>query len=211
MKAVIISGGKSPSKDILLEAVKDADIIIGADKGCEILHEYSISPDYILGDFDSANIEVINSMEASGVEKITFKKEKDLTDTEIAFELAIEKGANKILLLGVTGTRYDHSLSNIGLMLKGLKKEVYVEIVDDNNKIFLTDKNILLKGSKGDIVSFHAYSEIVKSLTISGAKYELFNYDLSLGDGLTTSNEFVGRDIKVTFDSGILMVIYTRD
>lgn len=211
MKAVIISGGKSPSKDILLEAVKDADIIIGADKGCEILYEYSISPDYILGDFDSANIDVINSMEASGVEKITFNKEKDFTDTEIAFELATEKGAKKILLLGVTGTRYDHSLSNIGLMLKGLKKEVYVEIVDDNNKMFLTDKNILLKGSKGDIVSFHAYSEIVKSLTISGAKYELFNYDLSLGDGLTTSNEFVGKDIKVTFNSGILMVLYTRD
>ncbi|MDZ5010310.1 thiamine diphosphokinase, partial [Clostridium perfringens] len=157
------------------------------------------------------NIDVINSMEASGVEKITFKKEKDFTDTQIAFELAIEKGAKKILLLGVTGTRYDHSLSNIGLMLKGLKKEVYVEIVDDNNKMFLTDKNILLKGSKGDIVSFHAYSEIVKKLTISGAKYELFNYDLSLGDGLTTSNEFVGKDIKVTFDSGILMVLYTKD
>ena len=39
MKTAIISGGKAPSKDILLETIKDADIIIGADKGCEVLYE----------------------------------------------------------------------------------------------------------------------------------------------------------------------------
>lgn len=40
MKAVIISGGKEPSKDLLFREVKDADIIIGADKGCEVLYKY---------------------------------------------------------------------------------------------------------------------------------------------------------------------------
>ncbi|MCR1951495.1 MULTISPECIES: thiamine diphosphokinase [unclassified Clostridium] len=211
MKAVIVSGGKAPSKELLLNEIKDAHLIIGADKGCEVLYKYNISPNYILGDFDSANKDIIKAMEVLDCEKLKYKKEKDFPDTEIAFNLAIEKGASNIVLLGATGTRYDHSLSNLGLMLKGLKKSICTKIIDDNNKIFLTDKSIVLKGNKGETVSFHAYCEVVKNLNINGAKYNLLNYDLYFGDGLTTSNEFIGNDIEVTFDNGILMVLYTQD
>lgn len=212
MKAVIISGGKEPSKDLFFKELNDADLIIGADKGCEVLYKYNITPDYILGDFDSANIDIINSIEAKAGKKIKFKREKDYTDTELAYNLAVEKGASEIILLGATGTRYDHSLSNIGLMLRGLKKSIKVKVIDDNNYIFLTDKPISLKGNKGDIISFHAYCDEVKNFSIIGAKYNLSNYTLKLGDsGLTTSNEFIEEEINITFDSGIVMILYTKD
>ena len=211
MKAVIISGGKEPSKDILFREIQDADIIIGADKGCEVLYKYDITPDYILGDFDSANDEIINSIEERAKKKITYKREKDYTDTEIAYNLAVEKGANEIILLGATGTRYDHSLSNLGLMLRGLKSSIKVKVIDDNNFIFLTDKSITLQGNKGDIISFQAYCDEIKNFNISGAKYNLSNYTLKLGDGITTSNEFLDEDIRVNFDNGILMILYTKD
>lgn len=211
MKAVIISGGKEPSKALLFKEIKDADIIIGADKGCEILYKYDIAPDYILGDFDSANEDIINSIEEKALKKIKFKREKDYTDTEIAYNLAVEKGANEIILLGATGTRYDHSLSNLGLMLRGLKKSIEVKVIDDNNYIFLTDKSITLKGNKGDIISFQAYCDEVKNFNISGAKYNLTNFNLKLGDSITTSNEFLEEEIKITFDSGIVMILYTND
>lgn len=211
MKAIIVSGGKAPSKQLLLNEIKNSNLIIGADKGCEVLYNYNISPNYILGDFDSADKDIIKAMEVSGCEKNKYKKEKDFTDTEIAFNLAVEKGAKEIVLLGGTGTRYDHSLSNLGLMLKALKMSIILKIIDDNNIIFLTDKSMILKGNKGDTISFHAYCECVKKLNICGSKYDLINYDLYLGDGLTTSNEFIGNDIKITFDSGILMVLYTKD
>ena len=211
MKAVIISGGKEPSKYLLYREIKDADLIIGADKGCEILYKYDITPHYILGDFDSADMDIINSIEAKAGKKIKFKREKDYTDTEIAYNLAIEKGADEIILLGATGTRYDHSLSNLGLMLRGLKQAVKVKVIDDNNFIFLTDKPITLKGNRGDTISFQAYCDEVKNFTIRGAKYELTNFDLKLGDSITTSNEFLDENITITFDSGIIMVLYTND
>ena len=211
MKAIIISGGKEPSKDLLFREAKNADIIIGADRGCEVLHKYDITPHYILGDFDSANKEIINLIEKKAKEKIKYNSEKDYTDTEIAYNLAVEKGANEIVLLGATGSRYDHSLSNFGLMLRGLKKSIKVKVIDDNNFIFLTDKAITLKGSKGDTISFQAYCNEVKNFNIVGAKYELNNFNLKLGDSITTSNEFLDKDIKITFDSGILMVLYTND
>jgi len=211
MKAVIISGGKEPSKDLFLKEIKDADLIIGADKGCEVLYKYNITPDYILGDFDSADMDIINSIESKSGEKIRFKREKDYTDTELAYNLAVEKGADEIILLGATGTRYDHSLSNLGLMLRGLKKSIKVKVIDDNNYIFLTDKSIRLKGNKGDTISFHAYCDEVKNFSIKGSKYNLSNYNLKLGDSLTTSNEFTEEDINITFDTGIVMILYTKD
>lgn len=211
MKAVIISGGKEPSKNLLYSELKDANFIIGADKGCEVLYKYDITPDCILGDFDSANMDIIDSIEAKSCKKIKFKREKDYTDTEIAYNLAVEKGADEIILLGATGTRYDHSLSNLGLMLRGLKKSINVKVIDDNNFIFLTDKPTTLKGSIGDTISFHAYCDEVKNFTIRSSKYDLTNYNLKLGDSITTSNEFLDKDITITFDSGIIMVLYTKD
>ena len=54
MKAIIVSGGNSPSKEILLKYIEEGDYIIGADKGCNALYEYKIKPDLVIGDFDSA-------------------------------------------------------------------------------------------------------------------------------------------------------------
>ena len=46
MKAIIVSGGKAPSKQLLLNEIKNSNLIIGADKGCEVLYNYNISPNY---------------------------------------------------------------------------------------------------------------------------------------------------------------------
>lgn len=211
MKALIISGGKEPSKELILESIKDIDIIIGADKGCEIIYKYDIKADYILGDFDSINKDLLCKIEKMGAEKITFNSEKDFTDTEIAFNLAIEKGCTDIILIGVTGTRYDHSLANIGLLRRALEKNISAIIMDDNNKMFLTDKDTILKGDRGDIISFYAYCDEVKEFNIENAKYNLKNYNLKLGDGITTSNEFLDEDIKISFNNGLVLVIYTKD
>lgn len=211
MKVLVVTGGNPPSLELLMKYSKKSDLIIGADKGCDILYEGKIKPDYILGDFDSVQKETLKYFEELGIKENKYKKEKDDTDTKIAVDLAITKGAKEVYILGATGTRIDHVLSNLGLMLLGLKHSVKVEIIDEYNRIFITDKNLKIKGNKGDIVSFHAYSESVENLSIKGAKYELNNYNLSVGDGITTSNEFLEGDIEITFDKGKLIIFYSKD
>lgn len=211
MKVLIVSGGRAPSEKLLREYITYADVVIGADRGCEVLLKHDIVPTYMLGDFDSAKSETIKQLESMGVSKIKYKTEKDYTDTELAFNLALDKGASEIIMLGVTGTRYDHTLANIGLLLKALEANVKAQIIDDNNRIYLTNKSIKLSGNKGDIVSLQAYFSNVKDLTIKGAKYELNNYDLKIGESITTSNEFLEKSIEITFKDGILMILHTRD
>ena len=96
MKALIVAGGEKPSAELLIDAAKDAEIIIGADRGCEYLFQADLKPNYIVGDFDSADKDIIDSLEALGAVKISYNCEKDSTDSDIALELAIEKGAEEI-------------------------------------------------------------------------------------------------------------------
>ncbi|MPQ42444.1 thiamine diphosphokinase [Clostridium tarantellae] len=212
MNIAIISGGKRPKKSLLNEIVRKSNCIIAADKGIECLIDEGITPDYILGDFDSVNIEYLEKLEKlENYEMIKYNVEKDNTDSEIAVNKAIELGANVIYMLGFTGTRIDHVLANIGLLNKCLENNIEAYIIDENNKIFLTDVPRILLGNPGETVSFQAFGENVNNFSIHKAKYELEGHNLKFGDALCVSNEFVTNEIGISFDKGKVLIIYSRD
>lgn len=211
MKAIIVTGGNKPSKKLLNSYIKSADLIIGADKGSEYLYDYEIMPNIILGDFDSISEEKLKKIEEKQVEIIKFPPEKDYTDTEIAIMEAMKRGADTIYLFGGLGTRADHSLGNIGLLLTTKNKGARLLIVDDHNKMYLADKNMSLNGSQGEIISFHALSDVVKGFEIRGAKYNLNSYDMHLLDPRAVCNEFIDTPINIKYESGELLIIHAID
>nr|WP_242852355.1 thiamine diphosphokinase [Clostridium butyricum] len=140
-----------------------------------------------------------------------FPPEKDYTDTEIAIMEAMKRGADTIYLFGGLGTRADHSLGNIGLLLTTKNKGARLLIVDDHNKMYLADKNMSLNGSQGEIISFHALSDVVKGFEIRGAKYNLNSYDMHLLDPRAVCNEFIDTPINIKYESGELLIIHAID
>ena len=211
MRAIIISGGKAPSKELLLSYIKEDDMLIGVDKGCNAFYEYNITPHLILGDFDSAKKEYIEEFIKRGVKLEKYNPEKDYTDTHLGYIKAKENGADEIIMFGVTGTRLDHTLANLGILFMALKDKIKLEIIDDNNRIFLIDKKTTFKGQEGQLISFHALSNVVKNINIMGAKYSLKNYDMTLLEPRAICNEFLDKDITISFDEGIIMVIFPID
>lgn len=211
MKAIIVTGGKKPSKKLLDSYIENGDLIIGADKGSEYLYDYEITPNVILGDFDSISEEKLKKIKEKQVEIIKFPPEKDYTDTEIAIMEAMKRGADTIYLFGGLGTRADHSLGNIGLLLTTKNKGARLLIVDDHNKMYLADKNMSLNGSQGEIISFHALSDVVKGFEIRGAKYNLNSYDMHLLDPRAVCNEFIDTPINIKYESGELLIIHAID
>ena len=211
MRAIIISGGKAPSKELLLSYIKEDDILIGIDKGCDVFYEYNITPNIILGDFDSAKKEYIEEFIKKGVKIEKYNPEKDYTDTHLGYIKAKEANADEIIMFGVTGTRIDHTLANFGILFMALKDKIKLEIIDDNNRIFIIDKRTTFKGKKGELISFHALSNVVKNVNIEGAKYTLKNYDMTHLEPRAICNEFLDKDITISFDKGIIMVIFPMD
>lgn len=211
MKVVIVTGGSVPSKELLFSSLDAQDFVIGVDKGCDVLYKYKIKPSLILGDFDSIDPNILKEYKNQNIPMMKFNPEKDYTDTDLAYEKAKEVKPSKIIILGATGSRMDHTLGNIGILLKAIKEGYNVEILDENNRMFIVDKASSFTGNYGDTISFHAISNVVTNFNIWGAKYNLSNYNMTLFEPRAVCNEFLDNDINISFDSGMILVIYSRD
>lgn len=202
-KAVIISAGSISDYGYIKSFINEDDYVICADGGLLHAEKMSIVPNLTVGDFDSYTGQVTGKIRR-------FNPEKDYTDTHIAVTEALERGYKEILLLGCTGTRLDHTLSNIGLLEYILKKGAVGKIVNENNIITVIDKDSVIKRKEGWHLSFIPIGE-AKGVTLEGFKYSLDNYDLKFSESLAVSNEFIDGDAIVKIREGSLIVIKSRD
>lgn len=109
MEALIVTGGECPSPSALEVLARAADLVVAADSGLDALAPTSILPDYIVGDFDSlTDRSLLKRYENSHI--IKYPSDKDATDTEIALDLCLAKGADRISVAGGGGGRLDHLL-----------------------------------------------------------------------------------------------------
>ncbi len=214
MKAVIFSGGRI-EKEFVLEYMYNQkyDYIIAVDKGLEFCYECGLTPNIILGDFDSVENVVLDKYLQLGVEVRKFNPMKDLTDTQIGIEYALEKGAKAIDLFGATGNRLDHVLGNINALCVTLEKQVRARIIDENNRIQLINKNekIIKTQQYGKYVSFIPLGNVAKGVTLKGFKYPLKKYDMTIGNSLGISNEIVDEVAEIEIQDGILIMVESRD
>lgn len=188
--------------------------IIAVDKGLEYLYRKGISPNYIVGDFDSIDPEVLTYYQKeTSVPIKSYNPVKDSTDTEIALKLAIALGSTEIILLGATGGRLDHLWANIQCLHLAAKANVLAYILDERNKIMVIDKPWKLKKAEayGKYLSVFTLSGEVFDFHLKGTKWPLSHHTLKPYDSLTVSNQFEEDVVELDFPSGVLVVMETRD
>lgn len=216
MKHFLIVSGGSIEDVFACRVIEEEtpDVMIAADKGMDFFYRNQKTPDYIIGDFDSAERESLTFFRTqSKVQIRELCPIKDDTDTESAIRFALEQGATQITLLGATGSRLDHVLGNIELLGIGLKAGVPITIMDAKNRIRMIDKGVIIKKSEqyGTYVSLLPYTEEVTHLTLRGFKYPLTDATLAGFCSLGVSNEIVEEEAEIAFDGGILLVVEARD
>ena len=216
MKTLIITGGNIDTDFALsfIEKLK-ADYVIGVDRGLLFCYEQKIMPDYIVGDFDSLPNGILEWYKKnSNVPVREYNPVKDATDTMIALEKALELKSSQIWILGGTGTRIDHVLCNIHILKNAYLAGVKAYLVDKHNRISLpVEKHFYLEKEEvfGEYVSFFPLGEEVEGLTLKGFKYPLDGYCLRNLEGLGVSNEIVDERAEVSWETGILVEIESRD
>jgi len=219
MKAVIIANGILEKNETFSETIKQAELIICADGGASHLIRMGILPHVIIGDLDSISPEDRAFFNEKSIEMIKYPSEKDVTDTELAAEFAMENKCNDITFLGVTGTRLDHTLANIFLLKKlafrfaGQEGEsrVQCKIIDDNNEIYIVSKSLSLKKTHNAFLSIIPLTETVEGVTTSGLKYPLTNAEMNFGSTLGISNQFLCETAIISVKKGVIIVIKSRD
>ncbi|MCL2236477.1 MAG: thiamine diphosphokinase [Defluviitaleaceae bacterium] len=204
MRAVIISGGTIEDYNFIKKQINSGDTVICADSGYDHAVKMGIDPHIILGDFDS-----IGSA-PKGVALQRHPSEKDLTDTEIAIEYARGEGFKDFLLLGVLGSRIDHSLTNILLLQHFLERGENAVIINENNKIMITNSALELSEPVGSIISLVPLTTC-EGVTTKNLKYPLEGADMLAGKGLGVSNIMLSDNATVSLQKGLMLVIVAKD
>ena len=207
MKYLIVSGGEV-KEGFLTWIVKNGgfDVILAADAGMEALYRDHILRDIIVGDFDSVNPDTLEYFhDKEQIEVCMLNPEKDDTDTEYAIR--------EIVVIGATGTRIDHVLGNISLLGIGLEEQIKISLVDEHNRIRMINQPLTIRKAEqyGKYVSLIPFSEKVCGVTLRGLKYPLTDYTMGGFNSLGISNEIVSDEATISFSSGELIVIESKD
>lgn len=217
---VILTGGTLNER--FLKTYLDThkiDKIICVDGALHIVDSMKLSIDYLVGDFDTVSQELLKKYQRDvclGKKKIEIKQYnpvKDETDTEIAIAISIENGADEIVLFGATGSRIDHMLANIHLLMKPLSMGIHAYIIDEFNKIYLIDKNTTIRKNElyGPYLSLIPFDGNVTNVTLKGFKYDVSNLNFKIGQSLGISNELLEEEGQIDWDNGIFAVFEVKD
>jgi len=223
MNLVIVGGGNRPETLQLQESCRTADYILAADSGAQWLQECGIVPDILLGDFDSIPQKVLEEMQANGVTKwVRHRVDKDQTDMELCVEEAIRLCPSCVRVFGATGTRLDHSMANMLLLHAFQQASIEAWIVDSRNSVRIAGCLSKAEGKAGPFqvrltrqdgfkVSLIAFSPVVSNVITHGLLYDMRGRDLRFGSTLAVSNEFREKEAEIVFQSGLLLVLLSRD
>ncbi len=184
-----------------LEKKYVSGLVIAADSGLDRCVSAGISPDIVVGDFDSAR-----SVVPASAEIVRVPPEKDDTDTMLAADTAIERGYNELRFFCAFGGRISHSLANIQ-MLRALKSRgVRGALFGEKCVMFPMSEQIVKIPRFDGYLSVFALSG---SAVVSerGVKYPLDRHELSNDFPLGVSNEILEEFAEITVHSGLCAVV----
>lgn len=205
MRAVIFGGGNADSVDFYHEVLKKDDYIICADSGYDLALFSGAVPDVVIGDFDSVRGSI------DGVKKEEYPKRKDMTDGQLAVEYALERDFDEIVLLGFTGCRMDHTLTNISFLDKINRAHKKGVLMDAHNEIYIVSDKIRISGKKNDLISILPVSAAAEGITTKNLEYPLDNESLYYNESRGVSNVMTDDWCEITVKIGKALVIKSRD
>lgn len=213
MKSAIIANGCIRDYGYIKNIIESNhyDYIVCADGGAVHAYNMNILPNLLVGDYDSIDKDIFNYLKDENIKIVSFPVQKDKTDTHIAIDYALKKKSNKIDLYGVTGTRLDHTLSNINHLIYIKQNGSFGRIIDEHNEIIYTDIDIKVEGCVGDTISILSIAQKSTGVKLNGLEYNLDTGVLLRGDSIGISNVFAEPIANIAVKNGQLIIIKSID
>lgn len=201
--ALIFSGG---DYSIPQEVQNTAySCVIAADKGYLYAQQCGVQPDFFIGDQDSLppTVELIHT------QTCILNPIKDKTDTWEAIALAVRQGCTRAVIVCALGGRTDHTLANLQLLKRAQTLGIVAEIIAETETVRLLKKSDRIVYREGESFSLLPLTDCT-SVTVCGAFYETEKMDMPVGLPIGISNEFVGEDVTVSYETGDLLLFTER-
>lgn len=190
--------------DGLARPIGQDAFVIAADGGLRHTKTLGITPNAVLGDFDSLGY----TPEGANV----FPVEKDDTDAMLAVRLGLEQGCDEFLLYGsLDGPRLDHTVANFQT-LQFLTDHGAVGYLIGETTMVTVVKNgkITFPAGLSGTISVFCMGPDAEGVTETGLFYGVENGTLTSGFPLGVSNHFTGEAAEISVKNGSLLVLWER-
>ncbi len=211
MKGLIISSGDVKDFKLLNRIVLEHDYIVCADGGLDHLIKIDQVPDIVVGDFDSISDKGLKFIRDNKISVERFPTMKDQTDTEIALSHLLDRKVDEITLMGVTGSRIDHTMANIFLLKRLDMKGIVGRVIDDNNIVYFANSRFRIENREGYNVSVIPINDDGIIVSLVGFLYPLDKKFVKFGSTLGISNKIVEDYGDIIIHSGEALIIESID
>ena len=179
------------------------DYVIAADRGYDSLMAYGVTPDLVVGDFDSLGY----TPKHPNVTQLP--AEKDDTDMVYALRKGLELGYRRFVLLGGVGGRLEHTMANLQL-LDWLTTQGAIGVLAGEKTVATAVRNgtVTFPASMSGFLSVFCNSGKAEGVSLKNLKFPLESDTLDSTFPLGVSNEFTGEEASVTVENGSLLLLW---
>ena len=209
MRAIIIANGELRDAEEARSLVRTGDLVIAADGGGYHCRKLGITPDILIGDFDSIAPKELDAWAHQGVQIIRHPARKNYTDLELALRHACDQGADEILVLAALGLRWDHTLANLLLPVSSELQGCTITLLDGKQEIRLLKggETLNVRGNPGDTLSLIPLNGDVQGVSTDKLEYPLKSETLHFGSTRGVSNVLIQNSATVKLEQGWLVCI----
>ena len=203
MRTVIISGSPDADLELIKQTVRSDDLVICADLGLRHALDAGVHIDLAVGDLDSFEGEL-----PCGLPVIRLRRDKDFSDTHEAARLALDRGADEIVVLCALGARLDHAFSNLSTLAQLATLGVNARIISASETVYILDRGEhRFDDLCGRTFSVFAFGCETAVLSYTGARYPLDRGVLKATEPMGLSNVFEEPHACITVHSGTVMAV----
>jgi len=206
MSTIIIFAGGVKVPRSAVDELPAPDLVIAADSGYQVAVSLGYEVDTLIGDMDSVG--PLDDIPAT-TSIVRFPEDKDATDLELAFELAVREQPQRIVLVGAEGGRFDHELSAAAMIcsdrwapvpdIDWVRSDSISHVIRDARRI---------QGDPGDLFSLIPVGGDATGVTTTGLQWELGEDTLHAGSSRGVSNILLQTEILIQVAHGVLLGVF---
>lgn len=202
----LVANGDIQDYKKIAESVRTYQQIIAVDGGLNHCDKMGITPDLIIGDFDSTSPELLQKH--ANIPTYRYPCDKDETDLELALSLCCASATERVTVFGALQLRTDHALANLHLLRRYPGK---VRIETEIEIIYACRGTVQLECSVGQTLSLIPMGGPVTGVSSKGLKWELEEVSMDQ-NFMSISNICVMTPAQLTIQEGdLLCCLYKRD
>ena len=201
-KTVILANGAFPTHPTPLAALHTAARIVCCDGATEKLLAAGFTPAAIVGDLDSLPID----LRARFSDCLHPDPNQNDNDLAKAFRYCLQQGWNRLVILGATGLREDHTLGNLG-WLADFATQAEVTLLTDTGSFTAITHSTTLICHPGQQISLFTFNGQT-TLNARGLRYPVENLRTSRW-WQATLNEACSTQFELRCEGGPVLVFQT--